>query len=176
MQAYDSVAIEADVELGGTDQLYNLLAGREVMPHYGLEPQVVLTTPLLLAWDGAEDELVARQQHPAHRGARGDVRHARCGSPDDAARRSGAELIAASSRSRGDPMEAKLALARRIIAALARRGGRAGRRGAFTRVVRRGEAPDDVPEVALAGGDPVHLPALLVDGVRRRLDVARRAG
>src|SRR3954469_17627153 len=54
MQAYDSVAIEADVELGGTDQLYNLLAGREVMEHYGLEPQVVLTTPLLLSWDGAK--------------------------------------------------------------------------------------------------------------------------
>src|SRR5438093_10254922 len=52
MQAYDSVAVEADVELGGTDQLYNLLAGREVMPHYGLEPQIVLTTPLLLSWDG----------------------------------------------------------------------------------------------------------------------------
>ena len=52
MQAYDSVAIEADVELGGTDQLYNLLAGREVMQHYGLEPQVVLTTPLLVSWDG----------------------------------------------------------------------------------------------------------------------------
>src|SRR3954452_13979188 len=52
MQAYDSVAVEADVELGGTDQLYNLLAGREVMEHYGVEPQVVLTTPLLLSWDG----------------------------------------------------------------------------------------------------------------------------
>src|ERR1700683_4710043 len=52
MQACDSVAVEADVELGGTDQLYNLLAGREVMAHYGLEPQVVLTTPLLLSWDG----------------------------------------------------------------------------------------------------------------------------
>ena len=52
MQAYDSVAVEADVELGGTDQLYNLLAGREVMQAYGLEPQVVLTTPLLLSWDG----------------------------------------------------------------------------------------------------------------------------
>src|SRR5262249_4984656 len=51
MQAYDSVAIEADVELGGTDQLYNLLAGRDVMEAYGLEPQVVLTTPLLLSWD-----------------------------------------------------------------------------------------------------------------------------
>src|SRR6184192_4745241 len=52
MQAYDSVAIEADVELGGTDQLYNLLTGRDVMQAYGLEPQVVLTTPLLLSWDG----------------------------------------------------------------------------------------------------------------------------
>src|SRR5207249_2829574 len=52
MQAYDSVAIEADVELGGTDQLYNLLAGRDVMQAYGLEPQVALTTPLLVSWDG----------------------------------------------------------------------------------------------------------------------------
>src|SRR5919109_3904326 len=52
MQAYDSVAVEADVELGGTDQLYNLLAGREVMQAYGLEPQVALTTPLLVSWDG----------------------------------------------------------------------------------------------------------------------------
>src|SRR5207244_13555662 len=52
MQAYDSVAIEADVELGGTDQLYNLLAGRTVMEAYGLQPQVALTTPLLVSWDG----------------------------------------------------------------------------------------------------------------------------
>ena len=52
MQAYDSVAIEADVELGGTDQLYNLLAGRDVMQAYGLEPQVALTTPLLIGLDG----------------------------------------------------------------------------------------------------------------------------
>src|SRR5437016_7731432 len=54
MQAYDSVAVEADVELGGTDQLYNLLAGREVMQAYGLDPQVVLTVPLLLSWDGTK--------------------------------------------------------------------------------------------------------------------------
>src|SRR6476659_7721496 len=52
MQAYDSVAVEADVELGGTDQLYNLIAGREVMEQYGLEPQVVITNPLLVSWDG----------------------------------------------------------------------------------------------------------------------------
>src|SRR2546423_1724626 len=52
MQAYDSVAIEADVELGGTDQLYKLLTGRDVMEAYGLEPQVALTVPLLLGSDG----------------------------------------------------------------------------------------------------------------------------
>src|SRR5215211_5300980 len=54
MQAYDSVAIEADVEIGGTDQLYNLLAGRDVMQQYGLEPQVVITYPLLVGLDGDE--------------------------------------------------------------------------------------------------------------------------
>jgi tyrosyl-tRNA synthetase len=52
MQAYDSVAIEADVELGGTDQLYNLLMGRQVMEYYGMEPQCVVTTPLLVGTDG----------------------------------------------------------------------------------------------------------------------------
>ncbi len=53
MQAYDSVAIEAGVELGGTDQLYNLLMGRHVMEYYGKTPQFVLTTPLLVGTDGA---------------------------------------------------------------------------------------------------------------------------
>src|ERR687894_516481 len=52
MQAYDSVALDADVELGGTDQLYNLLMGRHVMEYYGKEPQCVLTTPLLVGTDG----------------------------------------------------------------------------------------------------------------------------
>jgi tyrosyl-tRNA synthetase len=52
MQAYDSVALDADVELGGTDQLYNLLMGRHVMEYYGKRPQGVLTTPLLVGTDG----------------------------------------------------------------------------------------------------------------------------
>jgi tyrosyl-tRNA synthetase len=46
-QAYDSVALKADVELGGTDQLFNLNVGRDIMPEYGCAPQIVLTTPLL---------------------------------------------------------------------------------------------------------------------------------
>ena len=53
-QAYDSVAIEADVELGGTDQLFNLLVGRDVQRAYGQEPQIALTTPLLEGLDGVQ--------------------------------------------------------------------------------------------------------------------------
>jgi tyrosyl-tRNA synthetase len=53
-QAYDSVVLEADVELGGTDQLFNLNVGRDIMPAFGLEPQVVMTTPLLEGLDGVE--------------------------------------------------------------------------------------------------------------------------
>ena len=52
MQAYDSVAIDSDVELGGTDQLYNLLMGRQIMEYYGKQPQCVLTTPLLVGTEG----------------------------------------------------------------------------------------------------------------------------
>src|SRR5690606_40309329 len=53
-QGYDSVHLEADVELGGTDQLFNLNVGRDLMPSYGLEAQVVMTTPLLEGLDGVE--------------------------------------------------------------------------------------------------------------------------
>ncbi len=53
-QAYDSVAVRADVELGGTDQLFNLLVGRDIQRAYGQEPQLVLTTPLLVGLDGVE--------------------------------------------------------------------------------------------------------------------------
>jgi tyrosyl-tRNA synthetase len=53
-QGYDSVHLKADVELGGTDQLFNLNVGRDIMPAYGVEPQVVMTTPLLEGLDGVE--------------------------------------------------------------------------------------------------------------------------
>ncbi|HSP16278.1 MAG TPA: tyrosine--tRNA ligase [Thermoanaerobaculia bacterium] len=53
-QAYDSVALKCDVEMGGTDQLFNLLVGRDLMREYGLEPQVVITMPLLEGLDGVE--------------------------------------------------------------------------------------------------------------------------
>ena len=54
MQGYDSVALKADIEIGGTDQTFNLLVGRELQKDYNQEPQVVMTFPLLVGLDGKE--------------------------------------------------------------------------------------------------------------------------
>jgi tyrosyl-tRNA synthetase len=161
MQAYDSVAIEADVELGGTDQLYNLLAGREVMPHYGLEPQVVLTTPLLLSWDGTKMSSSKGNNIPLT--APAEEMFGRTMRISDDQLEEWYRLVAERPVPSGDPLEAKLELARFIVR---RSWGDEGARAAeehFTRVVREGGAPEEVPEVALPDGDPVHLPALLVE-------------
>ena len=161
MQAYDSVAIEADVELGGTDQLYNLLAGREVMPHYGLEPQVVLTTPLLLAWDGAKMSSSVGNNIPLT--AAPEEMFGRTMRISDDQLDEWCRLVMEAPMPNGDPLEAKLELARFIVR---RSWGEEAARQAeehFTRVVRHHEAPEEVPDVPLPEGDPVHLPALLVD-------------
>jgi tyrosyl-tRNA synthetase len=159
MQAYDSVAVQADVELGGTDQLYNLLAGRTVMEAYGLEPQVVLTTPLLLSWDGAKMSSSVGNNIPLT--ASPEEQFGRTMRIPDSLLGDWWRLVAEQDVPPGEPMQAKLALARWIV----RRshGEEAAERAEahFTRVVREGEAPDEVPEHALPDGDPVHLPAVL---------------
>jgi tyrosyl-tRNA synthetase len=162
MQAYDSVAIEADVELGGTDQLYNLLAGREVMEAYGLAPQVALTTPLLLAWDGEKMASSVGNNIPLT--APPEEMFGRTMRLPDSMLPEWYELVWERELPEGaDPLEAKLALARFIVA---RSWGEEAAQEAeahFTRVVREGQAPDEVPEAPLPEGDPVHLPAVLVD-------------
>jgi len=160
MQAYDSVAIEADVELGGTDQLYNLLAGREVMEAYGLEPQAVLTTPLLVSWDGQKMSSSLGNNIPLT--APPEEQFGRAMRIPDELLPEWYRLVMEREPPVGDPMEAKLELARFIV----RRshGEEGAERGEhhFTRVVREGRAPDDadIPEVGVDGGD-VYLPELL---------------
>jgi tyrosyl-tRNA synthetase len=172
MQAYDSVAIEADVELGGTDQLYNLLAGREVMQAYGLEPQVVLTTPLLLSWDGEKMSSSVGNNVPLT--AQPEEMFGRTMRIPDSQLEEWWTLIAERPVPRVDPLEAKLELARFIVA---RSHGEEAARAAeehFTRVVREGLPPEEVPEHALPGADPVHLPALLADAFDLSTSEARR--
>ena len=162
MQAYDSVAIEADVELGGTDQLYNLLAGRDVMEAYGLEPQVVLTTPLLVSWDGKKMSSSEGNNIPLTMSP--EDQFGRAMRIPDELLPEWYRLVIQQDPPDGDPMEAKLDLARFIV----RRshGDEGVKRGEdyFTRVVREGGTPDEaeIPVASVDGGD-VYLPQLLSD-------------
>jgi tyrosyl-tRNA synthetase len=160
MQAYDSVAIEADVEIGGTDQLYNLLAGRDVMEHYALEPQVVVTYPLLVGLDGEEKMSKSRGNYIGILEPPEQMFGKTMSIPDGALPQWW-ELVAGGGDHPDDPMEWKLELARRIVTRWhGEEGARAGEEH-FTRVVRRHETPEEVPDVPLPAGDPLHLPAVL---------------
>jgi tyrosyl-tRNA synthetase len=176
MQAYDSVAVEADVELGGTDQLYNLLTGREVMTHYGLEPQVVLTTPILVSWDGEKMSSSLGNNIPLT--APPEEMFGRTMRIPDELLPQWWTLVVEDEPPEAEPMERKLALARWIVE---RSHGKDAARAAeehFTRVVRRHEVPEELPEVTLPEGDPVHLPALLVGsfGVSSTSEARRLVG
>ena len=162
MQAYDSVAVEADVELGGTDQLYNLLMGREVMAEYGLEPQVALTVEYLDSWDGtgmsaSRGNYIGLKEEPEQQFGKA------MRIPDDLLPQWYRLVMESDDPPPSDPLEAKLALARFIVTRAHGREAAERAEAHFTRVVREGQAPEDVPEVPLPSGDPVHLPALLVD-------------
>ena len=156
MQAYDSVAIKADVELGGTDQLYNLLAGREVMEAYGLEPQVVLTTPLLLSWDGEKMSSSVGNNIPLT--APPEEQFGRTMRIPDSQLEEWYRLVLEQpvpAGSRWTPSSLS-----RVRSSARSHGEEAAVRAEehFTRVVREGLAPDDLPELALPDGDPSICP------------------
>jgi tyrosyl-tRNA synthetase len=172
MQAYDSVAIEADVELGGTDQLYNLLTGRDVMEAYGLEPQVVLTTPLINSWDGTKmsgsrGNYIGLLEAPEEQFGKA-MRF-----PDEMLPEL-YRLIMEEDAPAEDPMEAKRALARWIVG---RSHGEEAAHAAeehFNRLFRDRKPPEEMEEHSLPEGDPVHLPALLADAFALSTSEARR--
>lgn len=162
MQAYDSVAIEADIEIGGTDQLYNLLTGRDVMTHYALDPQMVITYPLLVGTDGVEKMSKSRGNYIGINDPPEEMFGKTMSIPDSALPQWW-EMLVRDGGHPDEPMAWKLELARRLV----RRwhGDEAARPAEehFTRVVREHEAPAEVEEGALPDGDPIHLPRLLVD-------------
>jgi tyrosyl-tRNA synthetase len=173
MQAYDSVAVEADIELGGTDQLFNLLTGREVMAAYGMEPQVALTVAYLDSWDGtgmsASRGNYIGLKEPAEEQFGKTMRIS-----DDLLDQWFRLVLEQDGAPELDPMEAKLALARAIVT---RAHGEEAARAAeehFTRVVREGQAPEEVGDAVLPPGDPVHLPSVLAAAFGLSTSDARR--
>ena len=161
MQAYDSVAVEADVELGGTDQLYNLLMGRDVMEAYGLEPQVALTVEYLDSWDGTGMS-ASRGNYIGLKEA-SEQQFGKAMRIPDSLLPQWYRLVMQREDVPDDPFQAKLELARFIVRRAWGEDAVAGAEEHFTRVVREGQAPEDVPRIELKSSESTHLPALLVE-------------
>jgi len=154
MQGYDSVMVRADVELGGTDQKFNLLVGRQLQKDAGQAPQVALTLPLLIGTDGAQKMSKSYGNHigisepPA-------TMFGKVMSVPDALLRPYFDLTTATAPEEverllsGNPMEAKLALARALVERYHGPEAAASAAERFDREVRHKEAPGDVPEVRL---------------------------
>jgi tyrosyl-tRNA synthetase len=169
MQGYDSVALKSDLELGGTDQKFNLLVGRELQKDYDQEPQCILTMPLLEGLDGV-DKMSKSKNNYIGITEPGNTMFAKIMSISDdmmwkyfnlLSFRSIADVAALKAEVDGgrNPRDAKVAIAQEIVA---RFHSRQAAEDALADFVNRskGGIPDDVPEVAL-GGAPVGIPQLL---------------
>ena len=172
MQAYDSVMIKADVEMGGSDQLFNLLAGRELMEKMGMEPQVALCMPLLEGTDGVRKMSKSYGNYVGLTDAPADMFGKVMSIPDNmivryyrlATRVPLAEVdqVEASLASgEGDPNKLKRRLARLIIDNYHGAGKGDEAEAAFNAVFKDHAVPDDVEERAVDLSGDVYLPALL---------------
>jgi tyrosyl-tRNA synthetase len=176
MQAYDSVAVRSDVELGGTDQKFNLLLARDVQRAYGMPEQVALTMPILPGLDGVRKMGKSLGNHVGVTDAPEEM-YGKTLSLPDAAMASWYELLFGEPAPEGQSArDAKHALARRLVERL--HGEDAARDAAahFERVFVQGELPAEIEEASFAADDgaSVHLPALIAASFGGSRSDARR--
>lgn len=175
LQGYDSVAIRADVELGGTDQKFNLLLARDVQRAYGVEEQAVLTLPILVGTDGAEkmskslDNYVGVAEPPQEM-------YGKTLSLPDGAMETWFDLLLGSAPPAGaSPRDAKHALARALVERFHGADAAAHAAAHFERVFVQRAVPDDIEEAPFAPADgSVHLPALIAETFGGSRSEARR--
>ncbi|HST68652.1 MAG TPA: tyrosine--tRNA ligase [Solirubrobacterales bacterium] len=165
LQGYDSVAIEADVELGGTDQKFNLLFGRDVQTAYGQQPQSIMTLPILVGTDGERKMSKSLGNYVGVTDAPEEMFGRLMSIPDEAMDEY-YRLLLGAERPQGPPNEAKRELARRIVDRFHGEGAGAAAEQHFNRVFVEHAAPEDMPEVELAAyrteeNGLVHLPRLI---------------
>ena len=186
LQGIDSVKIRADVELGGTDQTFNNLVGRELQRSRGQAPQAVLTMPLLVGTDGTEKMgkslgnfiaigAPAVEQFGALMSIPDDVIGMYARLCTDLHPREVDELQAAATAGGPAARDAKRRMARAVVALYHGADTAAAAEGRFDAVFRRGEQQTDAPDHALPAGETVHLPAVLVGaGLAASSSAARR--
>jgi tyrosyl-tRNA synthetase len=177
-QAYDSVAVKADLEIGGTDQLFNLLFGREIQKAYGQEPQDIAVFPLLEGTDGVQKMSKSLGNYVGISEPPDEVYGKTMSIPDQLIEKY-LRLISGLSASEVDatlklkPRDAKAALARQLVKRLYGEDAAAQTEAAFTRQFVRKEEPETVEEHQIAG--PTDIISLLVDtGIAKSRNEARR--
>lgn len=174
LQGYDSVAVRADVEIGGTDQKFNLLLGRDVQRAYGMPEQAVLTMPILVGTDGAQKMSKSLGNYVGVTDAPEEQYGKTLSLPDGAMGEWYRLLLHRAPDPSLSPRDAKRALAREIVARYHGADGAAAAEAHFDRVFVQRAAPDDVPERELPAGEVVHLPAVLADAFGMSRSEARR--
>jgi tyrosyl-tRNA synthetase len=174
LQGYDSVAVRADVELGGTDQKFNLLVGRDLQPAWGQEPQIIMTSPLLVGTDGVQKmsqslgNYIGVAEDPAEMygktmrlpdSAVPEWLRLASGLPEEEAE----ALVAGLADGSVPAVDGKRRLARAVVARFHDEAAAEAAEEEFLRVHRDHELPEEMPTAPLPPADPAHLPALLVE-------------
>ena len=162
-QGYDSVALQADVELGGTDQTFNLLLGRQIQAEHGQPSQIVLTLPLLEGTDGVQKMSKSLGNHIAIMDPPAEMYGKLMSVSDELmwrylellSLRTQADLdeLRAGVESGGNPRDVKMALASELTARFHGEQASKGAADDFARRHRHGETPEEMPEVRLTGAD-----------------------
>jgi tyrosyl-tRNA synthetase len=175
LQGYDSVAVRADVELGGTDQKFNLLLARDIQRAYGHPEQVILTLPLLTGTDGERKMSKSFGNYVGINEAPDEMYGKTLSIPDSSLPSWYALLLGSEPPAGAGPHDAKRALARALVERFHGAGAGAAAERAFDLVHVERQVPDDVETVEWSGGEEeVHLPALLAQAFGISTSEARR--
>jgi tyrosyl-tRNA synthetase len=173
LQGYDSVAVDADVELGGTDQTFNLLLARDIQRAYGSDQQAVLTLPILPGTDGVEKMSKSLGNHIGVTEPP-EEQYGKTLSIPDAAMPAWFSLLAVDAPPQGtSPRDAKRWLARAIVARFHGEEAARAAEAQFDRVHIEHGVPDEIETLTLPAG-PAHLPAVLAERFGLSRSEARR--
>jgi tyrosyl-tRNA synthetase len=174
LQGYDSVAVEADVELGGTDQKFNLLLARDIQSDFGVPGQAVMTMPILPGIDGVKRMSKSEGNYVGVKDAPEEMFGKLMRIPDDAMPTYYELLLDVALDPDRPAVESKRRLAREIVTRYHSSQAAADAEAHFDRLHVDRAAPDAVDEAPLPDQDPVHLPALLAEGFGISRSEARR--
>ena len=173
VQGYDSVALKADIELGGTDQKFNLLMGREIQKHFGMEPQVVITMPLLEGLDGVQKMSKSLGNYVGVDEAPGAMFNKLVSMPDSLMWRyfellslkpnEEIEALKRDVEAGANPRDIKMVLARELIARYHGEEAAANAHRSAGNQLAEGELPEDLPEIEVdfEGGAQAPIAAVL---------------